>query len=385
MELAIISILLVTVISLAGYLILNKKNNENDVSLIRGESVNEDRGSNNVMSLTNPYSKMTFDESLNSGIFMKRLQEGQIDEVNSTFAKMYGLSYSPESGVRFVESLKAYDNMSKIVWDLSKEAKKLHKSGKIKFLVHKKTGKLLGTTRNSSGKFVEQIKGVSPSKLAKVTNFTLIVVNTAHIISGADLARKMDKANRKLDELLAFRKIDRYSELEEIYYELIEINWKYLNKEEINKLTNLHQRIRQIRITTRNEFERELIKIKELKKNKSFKDKILGSDYNEDAIICEKVVNLRDKMKVLEYTFNIEIPITSVVGLDESAILTELTRFEKTIIELEAIGSEIKAKASGNSIDPDIQYLKSMKKKYELFSTNSHHNLDPTIEIQIAD
>jgi len=250
MELVIIVILLVSVISLTAYFILKKKNNENYMSSIWSDPVKEDKESNKVMSLSNPYSPLTFDASLDSGVLMDRLRERQMDDVNHAFASMIGHNFQPDSGVRLVESVKAYDNMSKTVWKLSKEGQKLLNNGKAKHAVHKASGNLLPTIKKVNGKnYIEHIKGVSPSKLAKVTNVSLILVNTAHIISGADLARKMDQANKKLDELLAYRKIDRYSELEEIYYELVEINWKYLNKEETNKLTNLHQRIRQIRIT----------------------------------------------------------------------------------------------------------------------------------------
>jgi len=138
-------------------------------------------------------------------------------------------------------------------------------------------------------------------------------------------------------------------------------------------------------ITTRNEIERELTIINDLKKNKTFKNKFLGSDHDDDALIHQKIANLRDKMKVLEYTFNIEIPVTSVLELDESAIKSELARLDETIKGFEAIGSEIKSKASGNGIDAEIEYLKSMKKKYELFSIRSQQSLDPSLEIQITD
>src|SRR5208337_4289670 len=67
-----------------------------------------------------------------------------------------------------------------------------------------------------TGKFIEHAKcrSIDPSKVAQISS---IVVSTAHVISGMDVVKRLERLDRKLDVLLQGREIDQRAELRSIY------------------------------------------------------------------------------------------------------------------------------------------------------------------------
>lgn len=78
---------------------------------------------------------------------------------------------------------------------------------------------------NSSGKIVEQGKVLGPlatgSRIA--ANVSIAVITTAHIISGADLAQKINKLDSKVEFLVAAHRIDQLARIEGIYCQAREL------------------------------------------------------------------------------------------------------------------------------------------------------------------
>lgn len=54
-------------------------------------------------------------------------------------------------------------------------------------------------------------------------NLTMAVITVAHIISGADLAKKLNKLDSKVDFLVAAHRIDQLARIEGVYRQAKEI------------------------------------------------------------------------------------------------------------------------------------------------------------------
>jgi hypothetical protein len=67
-----------------------------------------------------------------------------------------------------------------------------------------------------TGQFLEIAKGKS-LHLLKLAEVSALVVSAAHIIAGMDVVKRLDKVDRKLEELLAGRVIDQRAKLKRIY------------------------------------------------------------------------------------------------------------------------------------------------------------------------
>jgi hypothetical protein len=155
--------------------------------------------------------EVTFDQALHSARLNDALHEYQ----KKRFA--YELGLDPANIV--VQGISMGENRKTITvaYEFSKGGTRMYRSGKAVIPLHKETGYLLPELSDKeTGKLIELAKGrrIDPSKFAQVS---LIVVSTAHVISGMDVVKRMEKLDRKLDVLLEGREFDQKAELEKIY------------------------------------------------------------------------------------------------------------------------------------------------------------------------
>lgn len=100
-----------------------------------------------------------------------------------------------------------------VVVKFSAEGAKLLKAKELRFM-----GKF-PTLVNKAGRTVENAKISGPlttgSRVA--ANLTMAVITVAHVISGADLAKKLNKLDSKVDFLVAAHRIDQLARIEGVY------------------------------------------------------------------------------------------------------------------------------------------------------------------------
>ena len=106
----------------------------------------------------------------------------------------------------------------------SKEGMKLLNAKELKFMKDA-AGNRLPTLVGSANKAAENARLLGP--LAKGTriaaNLTVAAVTIAHIVSGADIAKKINKLDAKVDLLVAGRRIDQLARIEGVYRQAREI------------------------------------------------------------------------------------------------------------------------------------------------------------------
>jgi len=100
----------------------------------------------------------------------------------------------------------------------TKESTQLLGAGELQ-LMKDASGRLLPHLIDGSGKIVETARAAKTA--AQVTgiaaNLLSAVVTVAHVVSGADLSKKLDQAGKRINFLVVARRIDQLSRLEAIF------------------------------------------------------------------------------------------------------------------------------------------------------------------------
>ena len=111
-----------------------------------------------------------------------------------------------------------------IVVEFTEAGRKLKKAGVLK-LVRDGSNRLLPKLKNAKGKFVETARlSNGAAKAMRIgTAIGTIALSAAHLVTGADLAKKLRRVEGKLDFLVAARRISQLSRLEAVFRQAREL------------------------------------------------------------------------------------------------------------------------------------------------------------------
>lgn len=157
---------------------------------------------------------VTFDEAMQVNPLLKQLgTQVQLDLVKHIASHGGDLLASALTGAAIVAE------RGTVVVRFSADSAKLLKAKELRFM-----GKV-PTLINKAGKTVENAKLTGPlttgSRVA--ANLTMAVLTAAHVISGADLAKKLNKLDSKVDFLVAAHRLDQMARIEGVYRQAKEI------------------------------------------------------------------------------------------------------------------------------------------------------------------
>ena len=113
---------------------------------------------------------------------------------------------------------------------------------------------------DAAGRIVEHAR-LTSNVIQTVAAISSAVVSVAHVISAADLAHRMKQMEPKLDLLIAYRRIDQEAKLERVFYAARELCAGPISPDERQRLWQLRQELRELRIVLRKEWQRELEQI----------------------------------------------------------------------------------------------------------------------------
>jgi hypothetical protein len=280
-----------------------------------------------------PILSYTFHESLNLDQFSTSITKTSTDILNEGIEEIFGKGLA--RGMQFIESVYEHKSENKIVWELSREGKKLLKADKVQWMRNKQTGDFLPAVINSkSKKIFEPLKGADPSKLAKLTKLSNIVVSAAHVISGADIVKELKLVGKNIDYLIASRKIDKISRLESHYNQAKSL-LLYPNQKNMDILIfNLQKELTEIRCTLRNEMEYKLNQINDPKKFPYLKRKLTRTR-TKDKNIYKELSKIEEDLNLLNYCYMYNVAFNQAFNFPNNTIDDELNRLQitKKIIE----------------------------------------------------
>ena len=237
---------------LALFFLWRKSNSTSEVEVFSSE--NQVAGSEESayeIHSENVFSKLSFNDSLDSQKFIEASEECAKNQISKSLENYFG------DGVSIaVNSLSLSGSNTELIVTASKNGKELLKSGKVVF-AKTKSGELLPKLRDAeTGRFTETLKPKGAlGKAGKAANLAAIVVSVAHIISGADTVKRLKEIDTKLNKLIAWFEIDKLAKLERIFKDAGEVLLSPLNEKKKEKLWELRHELRELRIVWRRQAE----------------------------------------------------------------------------------------------------------------------------------
>ena len=258
--------------------------------------------------ITSPINDLSFEEALDIQTFDNNLVEKALVTLNENFLKEFGTKNLPYLD-NISSSVKKIKNG--VVWEISDKGKKLIKTGKAELVFHNKSGKLLPAIKDAkTGRFIEQFKGKVPNVGSKIAKLSNVLVNGAHIISGADISKRIELLDKKVEYLIAGRKIDQLSKIEANYNLARELLFYPLNGNDLSTLKLLHKDNLELRSVWRREMELKLDKIEDpnniswIKKRFS-RQKTRDKKVKQNIIECE----FEKEIRLIDFTISFDLAL----------------------------------------------------------------------------
>lgn len=158
-----------------------------------------------------PFARVSFEQALNSSSLENEL---------GSYGRSYiGYAFGLDTANVAIQGLALSSERLQIVYEFSQQGTHLVKTGNAVIPLEKGSGGMLPMLSDAkTHEFLEQAKGhvvhIDRARLAEISS---IVVSIAHIVSNADLVKRLERTERKLDRLLIGRSIDQTAELGSIY------------------------------------------------------------------------------------------------------------------------------------------------------------------------
>jgi hypothetical protein len=190
-----------------------------------------------------PLINVTFEQALRS--------QALYQEMRTYALKPAELAFGLDAPTAVLQSLAL--RPGKLIFQFSPRGEELIKAGLAQVPKDQATGNLLGLLKGSDdGRFIELAKGgraIVPTAAAAMA----LMVACAHIVAGMDMALKLEKIDRKIDELLRGRRTDQYAQLEAVYVKAGETLKGTLDNSKLADLRKFSKELYQLRATWRRE------------------------------------------------------------------------------------------------------------------------------------
>jgi len=300
--------------------------------------------------LDNVITRLNFEQSLDSVRFATASKESALSDIRTILA---------DSGDRIVvviNALTLQKSRVTMVVSASKEGKVLLEKGTAT-IARNSSGKALPLLKDAkTGQFVgimEEAKGAKA--MVRLASLSTAIVGAAHIISGADIAKRLKEVDAKINLLLAYRRIDEMAALERIYTSARELSVAPLSPEKRWELWRLRGELRELRIRWRRELRHQLGLIED-PTSAAWYQKMFNwielFDRGSHSEIHEKVTEGQLHILLIEYSLRVDQALAVASGTVpefEVTLAGELSQLESVAELLKAKGGLI-SKSIHNSL-----------------------------------
>lgn len=164
--------------------------------------------------IDSPLTRLLFRESLDPERFAGACTACANDRLTSALAARTadGMSIA-------LQSVRLTQQGAELIVAASTEGRRLLREGKAVFSVHRATGERLPVPVDvDTGRTIEQLKEAQLASItSRLASISALAVGAAHLVAGADVAKRLARIEAKVDILLAARRIDQIARLERIY------------------------------------------------------------------------------------------------------------------------------------------------------------------------
>ncbi len=251
-----------------------------------------------------PFGDMSFDDFLQQSASFSALQDTLKDNLNRRLWSM-GIGDGTTILIQAVNIDAAYRTYTVI---FSPEGQRLLQLGQLSIMGNGTRPTLVDAT----GKIVEMGK-ISKNLGLVATSLVTLVVSVAHFISTADLVERIKNIDKKIDWLVAMRRIDQLAKYERIFVAARERCMRPIGEREQMELRRMRDELRELRAILRREWEMGIKKLEvtlwvnKLRSNPFYKNLPIKEQIVAWAIQSEQQRLEQELHKMLSYPVLIEL------------------------------------------------------------------------------
>lgn len=342
-----------------------------------------------------PLLRLRFQDSLDIQKYATACKDSAVSYMNEQLKLGMG-----DGIVMTITALRLRPSGLEMIFRASKNGQTLLDKGFAVLAHDKVSGRILPVLKDvKTGKIIEQLKGAPiATTLSRLGALSAAVVGAAHIVAGADIAKRLKSAEKKLGLLLAFRRIDQLATVERIYTSAKELAGGPMTQFKRLEIWRLRGELRELRIVWRREWEHHLNQIEGPKEDNWFKKKFHQMSFVGRAttpIVNTKSQETRAKqfpatisegqaeVAFIEYSLRLEQLLAVASGTEKEFMDTladELKQLEVLSQLLDSKNTPILLKEDAK---PALEAIKEIVIQYRsLLPENSSLNLIPLIEPQ---
>lgn len=277
-----------------------------------------------------PLAELSFEEAISVNPLVIELKDIAVEGLNRKIHEAI-----PEATNIIIQGIDFTIKRNAIVFEISKNGKSMLDSGKAMFSFDK-SGKLLPHIKSSeTGKILEQFRGAKFPLVSKLASLSTVIISAAHMVSGADISRKLDRIQEGVSFLVAARKIDQMADLRSVYENIRELFTLERSAEVERDLKKEVRHLSKLRYTWIGEIEYHLnqLSYEDSYESKSWLKKLFSKKKTVDDKISHKLTPFTAELQLIDFTVVMELLIYEYCGmsnhLSEVRMADEVASIEK--------------------------------------------------------
>ncbi len=287
--------------------------------------------------IDNPITRLTFRESLDAERFAAASIESSTAGINAFLA-----SRAADGIEVTVHSVRLVQQGTEIIVGVSAHGRELMKQGRAVLMQATDGSRRPMLVFKNTGRIAEQLKELPVSAItSKLASVSSIAVGGAHLVAGADIAKRLGQVERKLDFLVAARGIDQAAQLERIYIAARELASGELLHDQQLEMWRLRGELRQLRSAWRREFQLRLERIEDPASASWFKRHVT-SQRTVDKRVAGQISAGEAEVALMEYSMRLEYLLAVGSNTIDAFRLSQASELE----QLSELADELREKES---------------------------------------
>jgi len=310
-----------------------------------------------------PLTRLTFQESLDPERFAEASSTLATAGLNEALA-----ARAADGVVVTVQSIRLVQQGAEMIVSASASGRRLLTEGRALIPLHRATGARLPLlTDAQTGKIIEQLKEMPISTvMSKLASISSLAIGAAHMVAGADLAKRLSRVESKLDFLLATHRIDQMACLERIYIAAQELSLRELDRDRRLEMWRLRGDLRELRYAWREELRLKLEHVEDPASAPLFQ-RLFATQRSVDQRVREGISKGEAEVALIEYSMRLEYVLA--VGSDtieefQLSQRSELEQLGQLVDQLKEKAGYISGEHPDLSVDPMVQTLSSVVTTY---------------------
>jgi len=285
----------------------------------------------NELTLYNkPLAEVSFEQAILVNPLVVELKKLAVEELNRKIHDAF-----PDAANILIQAVDFNAKRNAIVFEISKNGKSMLDSGQAVFSFDKSRKMLPHIRSSETGRILEQFRGGKVSLASKLASLSTMIIGAAHIVSGADISRKLDRIQEGISFLVAARKIDQMADLRSVYENIREQFTLEKSPEVERDLKKEIKYLSRLRYTWIGEVEYHLnqLSYEDSYDSRSWLKKLFSRKETVDGKISQKITPFTAELQLIDFTVIMELLIYEYCGisnhLSEVRMVDEVASIEK--------------------------------------------------------